>query len=183
MSDLDFHDLSKKLTRFRTKLRKNLYRCDTPFAFSLHDRLLCALRVLLKICRDGAKAQRSLRTAIDPAVRRAFEETLSTCIGDLETSGRGFHPWHLLDAVDCDRHHIRYYHPSLAIWVDGRIPDWMTVGDEHLSGLGRVIRQIADKTGIRFTTYFCDANIGPEGAGELHWSVYQTPVGNTRYAW
>ena len=61
MSDLDFLNLSRKLGRIRTRVRKNYFRCDTRFSQSLHEKLLLALNGHLKSCREGAKGQRRLR--------------------------------------------------------------------------------------------------------------------------
>ncbi len=181
MSDLDFLDLWGKLEGFRTAVRANRSCCGSRFAQVLHDRLLAALDLLADTCREGAKVQRRLRTETDPAVRASLEQTLGDCMGDFESGGCGFYPWHLLDAVDPDPDFGCYYHPVASMWCHGPIPDWMAVGDEHLCGLGPIIRRIAAETGIRFTTYLCVAGIGPEGAGQLDPEVYETPVGNFRY--
>lgn len=181
MSDLDFLNLSRKLGRIRTRVRKNYFRCDTRFSQSLHEKLLLALNGHLKTCREGAKVQRRLRNESDPTVRKSLEQTLGDCMGDLKSGGRGFYPWHLLDAVDGDPDFGGYHHPVAAMWCNGPIPEWMTVEDKHLSGLGPILRQIAAQTGIRFTTYLCDASIGPDGAGQLDPEIYERPVSNFRY--
>ncbi|MFC7706343.1 hypothetical protein ACFQXB_19415 [Plastorhodobacter daqingensis] len=181
MSDLDFPDLSRKLGRIRSRVRKNYFRCDTRFAQSLHEKLLVALNCHLRTCREGARVQRQLRTEANPAVRESLERRLGDCIGDLESGGRGFYPWHLLDAVDPDPDFGGYHHPTAAMWCPGPIPEWMAVGDEHLCGLGPILRRIAAQTGIRFTTYLCDTGIGPDGAGALDPEIYERPIGNFRY--
>ncbi|WP_140849236.1 hypothetical protein [Paracoccus sp. FO-3] len=181
MSDLDFLDLSRQFSALRAAVRQNLVRCDTRFAQSLHEKLLVALNGHLKTSREGARVQRRLRTETDPAAREVLEQTLGDCMGDLESGGRGFYPWHLLDAVDRDPDFSGYRHPVAATWCHGTIPEWMTVGDEHLCGLGPILRRIAARTGIRFTTYLCDASIGPEGAGHLDPEIYERPISNFRY--
>lgn len=181
MSDLDFLDLYRALGGFRTAVRKNYFRCDTRFAQSLHEKLLVALNSHLKTCREGARIQRRLRTETNPVARKALGQALGDCMGDLESGGRGFYPWHLLDAVDRDPDFGGYLHPVAAIWCHGPIPAGMSVGDEHLSGLGPILRAISTRTGIRFTTYLCDASIGPEGAGQLDPEIYERPIGNFRY--
>ena len=181
MSDLDFLDLNRKLCGFRAKVRKNRFRCDTRFAQSLHDKLLVAINAHLKTCREGARLQRLLRSETDPTVRDTLEDALGDCMGDLESGGRGFYPWHLLDAVDPDPDFGGYYHPVAAMWCHGHIPEWMVVGDEHLCGLGAILRRIAAATGIRFTTYLYYDCIGPEGAGGLDPEIYEKPLGNDLY--
>lgn len=181
MSDLDFLDLFMKLSGFRTAVCANRVECDTRFAQTVHDRVLAALDGHLETCREGARVQRLLRTEADPVVRDSLEEVLGNCMGDLESSGRGFYPWHLLDAVDRDPDFGGYRHPVAAMWCQGPIPEGMSVGDEHLSGLGPILRRIAAQTGIRFTTHLCDVCIGPEGPGQLDAEIYERPIGNFRY--
>ena len=181
MSDLDFLDLYRALGGFSTAVRKNSVRCDSRFAQSLHEKLLAALDSHLQTCREGVEIQRRLGTETDPAAREALEQALGDCMGDLESGGRGFYPWHLLDAVDRDPDFGGYRHPVAAIWCHGPIPKWMTVGDEHLCGLGPILRAITARTCIRFTTYLCDTGIGAEGAGQLDPEIYERPIGNFRY--
>ena len=123
MSDLDFLDLSRQLGALRIAVRKNVVRCDTRFAQSLHEKLLLALNGHLKTCREGAKVQRRLRNESDPTVRESLEQTLGDCMGDLESGGRGFYPWHLLDAVDGDQRlsgKRRYVRPPNKLREDER---------------------------------------------------------------
>ena len=181
MSDLDFLDLCGKLEGFQTAVRANRSACGSRFAQVLHDRLLAALDLLVQTCREGADVQRRLWIETDPAVRESLEQIFGDCLGDLETCGGGFYPWHLLDAVDRDPDCGGYHHPVAAMWCHGPILDGMTVGHEHLAGLGPILRRIADETGIRFTTYLCDTCIGPEGAGHLDPETYEHPIGNYRY--
>ncbi|ODT75397.1 MAG: hypothetical protein ABS76_34490 [Pelagibacterium sp. SCN 64-44] len=112
MPKLDFLDFSEKFTRFASGVRTNRTTCDTRFAQVVHDRLADALDRLAGYCREGHQAETMLRTEADPAAREALEETINFCMGDLETSGGGFYPWHLLDRIDPEMDWGGYIDPS-----------------------------------------------------------------------
>lgn len=181
MSKLDLLGLYTKLCGFKILVRANRFGCDTRFARVVHDRLFEALTLHIDTCRQAMRLQRLLRVEPDPEVREALHEMIGDCLGDLETGGGGFYPWHLLDSVDPDPDFGGYIHPVAAMRCYGKIPEWMVVSDEHLCGLGRIIAQIAEETGIRFTTYLCDASIGPEGTDDLDPEIYERPIDNFRY--
>jgi len=181
MPKLDFLDFSEKFTRFASEVRTNRTACDTRFSQVVHDRLADALDRLAGYCREGHQAETMLRTEADPAAREALEETINFCVGDLETSGGGFYPWHLLDRIDPEMDWGGYIDPSAEMWCPSPIPARFTVEDKHLCGLGEIIKRIAADTGIRFTTYLYYDCIGPEGAGGLDPEIYEKPLGNDLY--
>ena len=172
MSKLDFLELSEKFTRFADAVRANRTGCDTRFAQVVHDRLIEVLESHARSCRQAVGLERLLSTETDPDTREALEDRLGFCVSDLESGGGGLYPWHLLDAVERDHDYRGNWHP---------IPEWKTVGDEHLNGLGVIIKQIADETGIKFTTYLCDYHIGPEGAANMDPEIYEKPIGSSTY--
>jgi hypothetical protein len=181
MPKLDFLDFSVKFTRFAMQARANRDGCETRFARVVHDRLIEVLEGHARSCRQAVELERLLSTETDPDTREVLEDRLGFCVGNLESGGGGFYPWHLLDAVNRDAESGGYWHPVAATEVYSAIPDWMTVGDEHLNGLGVIIKQIAAETGIKFTTYLCDAHIGPDGAANLDPDIYEKPIGNQSY--
>ena len=181
MPKLDFLDLSAKFDAFGSMVRANRAKCATRFAEVVHDRLANALDDLAGFCREGMRIERLLEAETDPDARDALDEALGLCIGDLETSGGGFYPWHLLDSIDPRMDYGGYIDPVAAMWCPGPIPACYTVHDKHLCGLGAIIARIAADTGIRFTTYLYFNSIGPHGAAELDPAIYETPIDNHRY--
>lgn len=181
MSKLDFLDFHAKFIAFGNQVRANRAECDTRFAEVVHDRLADALEQLTGFCREGHRAEALLRTETDPAAREALEMTIDFCVGDLETSGGGFYPWHLLDCIDPEIDWGGYRDPVAEMWCPRPIPESFTVSDEHLCGLGGIIRRIAADTGIRFTTYLYYDCIGPDGAAGIEPAIYETPIRNDRY--
>ncbi|MFC3721889.1 hypothetical protein [Neoaquamicrobium sediminum] len=181
MPKLDFLDFHTKFIAFEKMVRANRTRCDTRFAEVVHDRLADALQRLAGFCREGNQAETMLRTETDPTAREALEEIINFCVGDLETSGGGFYPWHLLDCIDPEMDWGGYRDPVAEMWCPHPIPKRFTVADEHLHGLSEIIARIAAETGIRFTTYLYYDCIGPEGAKSLDPEIYEKPIGNHRY--
>ena len=181
MPKLDLLGLYTRLCGFKVLVRANRFGCDTRFAQVVHDRLLDALTLHIDTCRQAMRLQRLVRVEPDPETREALHQMIGDCLEDLDNGGRGFYPWHLLDSLDPDPDLGGYHHPVAAMWCYGKVPGWMVVSDDHLCGLRSIIDQIAEETGIRFTTYLCDASIGPEGAGELDPVIYEKPIGNYRY--
>ena len=92
-----------------------------------------------------------------------------------------FYPWHLLDCIDPEIDWGGYRDPVAEMWCPRPIPESFTVSDEHLCGLGGIIRRIAADTGIRFTTYLYYDCIGPDGAAGIEPAIYETPIRNDRY--
>ena len=162
-------------------VRANRIKCETRFAEVVHDRLANALEFLAGVCREAERTERLLEVETNPDARDALDETLGLCIGNLETSGGGFYPWHVLDSIDPRMDFSGYIDPVAAMWCSGPIPQSYTVADEHLCGLGAIIARIAADTGIRFTTYLCFKSIGPDGAADLDPAIYETPIDNHRY--
>jgi hypothetical protein len=152
-----------------------------PIAEVLHDRLTDALDCLAGFCEEGHQAETKLRTETDPTAREALEEIVNFCVGDLETSGGGSYPWHLLDCIDPDWVWGGYIDPSAEMWCPHPIPQRFTVSVAHLCGLDEIIERIAADTGIRFTTYLYYDCMGPEGAKDLDPEIYETPMRNDRY--
>ncbi|WP_421928661.1 hypothetical protein [Neoaquamicrobium sediminum] len=181
MPKLDFLDFSVKFTGFAKLARANRAGCETRFARVVHDRLIEALERHVRSCRRAVELERLLLTETDAERREALDHELGLCVGDLESGGGGFYPWHLLDAVNGDEDFGGYWHPVAAMHVFSAIPEWMTVGDEHLNGLGVILKQISAETGIKFTTYLCDARIGADGAADLDPDIYEKPIGNRSY--
>ena len=181
MPKLDFLDFQTKFIAFETQVRANRAKCDTRFAEVVHDRLADALERLAGFCQEGHQAETMLLTETDPTAREALEMTVNFCVGDLESSGGGFYPWHLLDCIDPEMDWGGYRDPVAEMWCPHPIPARFTVNDRHLCGLSEIIRRIAADTGIRFTTYLYYDCIGPNGAASLESAIYETPIGNDRY--
>ena len=181
MSKLTVLDLYVRLCGYKILVRANRFACDTAFARVVHDRLLSALDLHRDARHQALTLQHAIQVEPVAEAREALRDMFDDCMADIDCNGRGFYPWHLLDGLDPNPDYRGYFHPVAAMWCHGAIPEWMNVSDEHLCGLRRIIDQIAAETGIRFTAYLCDLNIGPEGAAHLDPVAYENPFGNERY--
>lgn len=181
MPKLVFSDFLTKFDAFAREVRENRTRCETQFARVVHDRLIDALERHAGSCREAVEIEQLLLTETDEDTREELDHSLCLRVGDLETGGGGFYPWHLLDRIDPEMDWGGYIDPSAQMWCPSPIPARFTVDDKHICGLGEIIKRIAADTGIRFTTYLYYDCIGPEGAGGLDPEIYEKPLGNDPY--
>lgn len=176
MNDSELLTLYTKLCGFKLLVLANRAGATSRFSRVIHDRLIGALDHNVRTCSQAMAAL--LKAQQEHWTERAeqlFDE-YNVLLGSLESGGKGFYPWHLLDHFNPALGTGGYVHPVFGVWCKGPIPDAMTVGDEHLDGLGVILRQIAEETGFRFTVYLW-TDIGPEGPGALDPDLYERPAG------
>lgn len=176
MSKLDLLALYTKLSGFKVLVHANRVGCTSRFSRVVHDRLIDVLDLHVQTCHRAMDFERRAQLEHRLSLEARLWDQYHDCLGDLECGSRAAYPWHLLDQVNRDPDFGGYRHPVAGVWCKGPIPDWMTVRSEHLDGLGTIIEEIVDETGMRFTAYLTSVSIGPEGPAGLDPDVYEYPA-------
>ncbi|WP_454858544.1 hypothetical protein [Rhizobium binxianense] len=179
MSDIDFLMLHARFAGFRIMVMANRVGCSSALGLKAHDSLIVQLDKLAGMMRAGLAAERRILLNTDPAKNDDLGEELWYCernyIEACDPEGID-----LLGTGPCvDWGTREWYDPRCKIWVsfyDAPPPSPVTVPAQKLCGLDRIILQIAEETGVRFTTYVSaseertadPANFDPECYEDLH---------------
>ncbi len=159
MSDFNYIELYAQFAGFRVLVLANRLACDDDFSHAAHDKLLAMLDQLIALAQRAVAAERKL--ALNPEGPEAAD------LGE-EIWGIGqdlSYGWGDPEGTDLLRNDIRIDWATNE-WYDARTGQWhfldgyplprIEVGDDRLNGLGAILHQIRNETGIRFNTYTTD---------------------------
>ncbi len=179
MSDIDFLLLHAKFTGFKIMVIANRFGCANELGLKAHDSLIGQLDKLAGMMRAGLAAERKVLLNTDPATGDDLGEELWYCemnfMACCDPEGIDL----LATGPSVDWGTREWYDPRCKTWVsfyDAPPPSPVAVSEEKLCGLHPIILQIAEETGVRFTTYVSSseecapdpADIDPECDEDLH---------------
>lgn len=156
MSDIDFLNLAATFSGFRIMVLANRLGCTNDLARNAHDRLARALAKLNEDMRKGLAAERDLLLNTDPNRCDDLGETLWCCernFDELRCDPEGIDL--LENSIHVDWGTREWYDPRTKAWVAffDALPPVLDAAGEELCGLDKIIMQIREETGIRFTTF------------------------------
>lgn len=176
MSDIDFLNLFAKFSGFRVLVLANRLGCTNDLARRAHDRLVQELRQLSDDMRWSLKAQHRLLLNTDPAKSDDLAEWLWNCECKFnefwcDPEGNDL----LENRIYVDYGTREWYDPRSQVWVSfyDAHPPVQDVAGEELCGLDKIIAQIHEETGVRFTTYLSGWDIDRPDPDDLDPECYE----------